>query len=241
MKTKTENKVNNLEELVYNYIKESQADRKQRTIEMREFKNEMGEFKNEMSEFKDEMSEFKEETRNYIANMEIDRKIKEKQDKKFKENLENDRKKEHKEWNKKWGELANKLGSVVEDIMVPGIDNVIKRCFKDEITDLAVKRRIKDKSKLYFSHEYDIIAANDKIVYLVEVKASPRVQYLHTFIKNIEQFKPLFHEHKNKKIIPIMASLYMNKEVRKEANKLKIFLMTYREWDYLDIININEF
>ena len=199
MKTEVVNRVENLEKLVYQYIKESQADRKQSAKEMREFKNEMSEFKDEMSEFKDEMSEFKEETRNYIANMEIDRKIKEKkddkykdeirnyianmktdrknqeiQDKKFKENLEKERKKEHKEWNKKWGELANKLGSVVEDIMVPGIDSVIKRCFDDEITDLAIKRRVKNKNKLYFSNEYDIIAANDKIVYLVEVKASPR-------------------------------------------------------------------
>ncbi|MGC8890571.1 MAG: hypothetical protein ACP5PC_07735, partial [bacterium] len=68
--------------------------------EMLEFKKEMREFKDEMRAFKDEMREFKDEMRVFKDEM-----------------------------NKRWGELANKMGTLVEDIFFPSFEIVLKKYF----------------------------------------------------------------------------------------------------------------
>jgi hypothetical protein len=70
-------------------------------------------FKEEMRGFKDEMRGFKDETR-------ADRKS----------------------MNKQWGELANKMGTVVEDIVAPNIPRIAREYFHCEIIeDFSVTKR----------------------------------------------------------------------------------------------------
>src|SRR3989304_4622418 len=53
-------------------------------------------FKKEMSDFKDEMSDFKNEMRSQVLRM-----------------------------NSQWGDLAHRLGTVVEDLVFPSLDRII--------------------------------------------------------------------------------------------------------------------
>ena len=64
---------------------------------MREFKDEMREFKDEMREFKDEMPEYKEWSRNQIKTM-----------------------------NRQWGDLANKMGTLAEDLVAPSVPRILR-------------------------------------------------------------------------------------------------------------------
>ena len=81
----------------------------------------------------------------------------------FKEEMNEDRKRMY----KMWGELANKMGKLVEDIVAPNIPRIAKEYFgAEELDFLGVrisKRNEKDRSKM---REFDVIAMwnDDEIV-----------------------------------------------------------------------------
>ncbi len=92
--------------------------------EFKAFKDEMKAFKDEMKVFKDEMKAFKDEM------------------KVFKD-----------EMNKKWGDLANRLGTITEDIFAPGIPYLVKKLgykLRKRMLDVEYK-----KDGLY--NQYDAI------------------------------------------------------------------------------------
>ncbi|MDM8523295.1 hypothetical protein QUF80_07985 [Desulfococcaceae bacterium HSG8] len=52
--------------------------------------------------------------------------------KSFKEEIRSDTKKFKKQTDKKWGELSNKMGTLVEDMVAPNIPEIIRTYFNDE-------------------------------------------------------------------------------------------------------------
>lgn len=87
-----------------------------------------------VSEFKEEIradtKKFKEESRADT--------------KKFKDEIGADTKRFKKEMNKRWGELSNKLGSLVEDMVAPNIPEIARKYFGDPEFDffgVRIKKR----------------------------------------------------------------------------------------------------
>lgn len=146
---------------------------------------EMREFKDEMSEFKDEMSEFKNNTERYRAEAEADRK----------------------RMNKTWGDLANKLGTVVEDIVAPNI----RRLALDEfgfsrIDDYFVRpcrrsRRGEDRQR-----EFDVVCSGLGRVVVAEVKSSPALEDIAKFAEKLAVFFDFFPEYEGGTLIGVFAS-----------------------------------
>lgn len=106
--------------------------------EMREFKEEMRVFKDEMGAFKDEMRVFKDETRAINADM-----------------------------NRKWGELANKMGTIVEDIVAPNMATIAGKYFDiDTLEFSAVRIRKEHPQKKGVFKEFDALTiGGDRIFY----------------------------------------------------------------------------
>ena len=150
----------------------------------------------------------------------------------YKLELKNDRKK----YNKQWGDIANSLGRIVEDIIAPSTRVVIEKTFKDEIIELGTKRNKKLK-KQNLHAEYDIVAISENTVYLIEVKTSPQTYQLDTFLKNADKFKILFPEYNDKKLVSIFAGLNFEQSFIDKATDRKIYIMAYKEWEYMDILN----
>jgi hypothetical protein len=174
--------------------------------------------RNEMRDFKDEMKEFKDEMRGFKDEMQ----------------------KEVKRVNKQWGELANKMGTVVEDIVAPNIPSIAKEYFKcEDIEFFGVrvrKRNTKDRAKI---REFDVIAVCDDKVIINETKSTPRLDYINDFIEVLRDIHDYFPEYKGKKIIPIFASLYITEDVVNFLSKNKIYAMGMRD-DTMDILNFSE-
>ncbi len=211
-----ERRVDRLEEAMMELVYQS----RKTEMKIASLAQEMKEFKDEMKEFKDEMKEFKDEMR------------------KFKEEAEKDRKQATREWNKKWGELANKLGTIVEDLISPAIGPVIRKYFYCEPEQIAI--RIK-KRKKDLRDEFDAVAICEDKVFLFEVKATPRPEYVFEFIKEkVDRFKKLFPELLDKRLYLIFASIRLEKDIINLLTKHKIFGMAYREWEYMDILNFDE-
>ncbi|MEQ1745288.1 MAG: hypothetical protein ABMA02_07680 [Saprospiraceae bacterium] len=172
--------------------------------------NEMKDFKDEMKDFKDEMKDFKDEMRQ-----------------------------DRRDMNKQWGELANKMGTLVEDIIAPAIRPAIEKYFKEEVTYRAVNVRKKDTA-LNLRGEFDIVATTPSAVFLVETKSSPKATHLQEFQNDvIPRFRQLFPEYKNLKMVPVLASLRFEGSFLPLATEAGIYLLAYREWDYMDLLNFD--
>jgi len=192
--------------------------------EMSDFKNEMSDFKNEMSDFKGEMSDFKNEMSDFKGEMSD-----------FKDEMRQDRK----AMNKQWGKLANKMGSLVEDIVAPAVRPVVRRYFGQDIECFSVRVRKSDKA-LDLKGEFDVIAVSGDTVFLVETKSSPDEGYLHQFVKKMEKFGKLFPEYRDMRLVPIFASLRFDEKLVRLAGEKNIYVLAYREWDYMDILNFDD-
>jgi hypothetical protein len=175
---------------------------------------EMREFKNEMRE---DMREFKNEMREFKNEIRQDRKA----------------------MNKQWGELANKMGTLTEDIVVPAVRPAIKRYFNQELIDFMVKRKRKIKAS-GLEGEFDVIAVSEDKVFVVEVKSSPDENYLNEFVKKMDRFVTLFPKYADKRLIPVFAGLRFGTNIIELASSRKVYVMAYREWDYMDILNFEK-
>ena len=171
----------------------------------------MKDFKDEMKDFKDEMKDFKNEIRNDT--------------KKFKKGL-----------NKKWGDLANKMGTIVEDIVAPGLKGVAAQYFGiSEFDFFAPRLRLKNSDRS-MTREFDVIAETNDYFFVVETKSTPSTGFISDFIKLIPQLDSWFPVIREKKLIPVFASLYIPDDLITYLTRNNILAMATRE-DGMDIFN----
>jgi chromosome segregation ATPase len=199
--------------------------------EMKAFKDEMLEFKNEMKGFKDEMLKFKNEVRAFIEEM-----------KEFKEEMiafKEEMRAFKRESQKQWGELANRLGTFAEDIAAPNILRIAREHARnEELVYYAVRIRKKNPQVRGAMREVDAIVEYETFVCVNETKTSPRKQDIDAFKRFVEsgEFQKYFPDYKNKRVIPIFASLYMEPSLINYATKKKVLVFAMGE-DTMDIQN----
>jgi hypothetical protein len=201
-------RVDGLEVLLGKFIADTGTAIKTLSREMRNFKNEMKDFKDEMTDFKDEMTDFKDEMKDFKDEM-----------KDFKTEVRTDQKR----MNRQWGKLANKMGTLVEDIVSPAVRPVVKKYFDTELSDFMVKRKRKIRES-GLAGEFDVIGVSEDKVFVVECKSSPSEEYLDKFIAGIGKFRELFPEYAGKKIIPLFASLRFEEELIRAASEKNVYL-----------------
>ena len=208
--------------------------------EMKAFKDEMLAFKNEMKAFKDEILVFKTGVEEYKERSELSmEKFKEemlafrKGIEEYKERSELEMKKFKEELNRKWGELARKMDTIVEDIIAPGAPDAIYRKFGVEILDLMVRRKVKDKNRN--TEEFDLIMiGEDDKVYLVEVKSTPTVEAVLGVINKVTRLKEILYP--DREIVPIFGSLYVSDDIVNFATKNSIYVLGMKG-EYLEVLN----
>ena len=110
-------------------------------------------------------------------------------------------------WNKRWGELARKMGTMAEDILIPGFPKIAE-AFGVEVTKMAARVRIGPKGRL---KEYDAVIwaekGGEKVVFVAEVKSKLRAEDFSDFREKLEFFEQYAGEWaKGKRIIPVMAT-----------------------------------
>ena len=142
-----------------------------------------------------------------------------------------------KEMDKKWGELARKMGTLIEDIFIPSFDIAIEKYFGIVPEDVMPRRKIR---KGDHATEIDILALAEDKAFVVEVKASPdRTEYIHDFIEKLKELPGFIPAVKNYKVIPIYAGLDVQKNTVNFLTKNNIYAMIVRG-DLLEIVNFKE-
>ena len=230
-------RVTNLEEAMVQLI--AQVDRTSRGLaefkeEMREFKEEMLDFKNEMRDFKNEMLEFKDEMRDFKNEM-----------LEFKDEMHDFKDESERfrvEWRKQWGELANKLGTMAEDLVAPSIGRILREtigCPEDRIEAMAVRMR-KTDAATGDSAEFDVIAACGDYLLLNETKSQLRVSDVRRFRARLPQMRRFFPEYADKKIVGAIASLYVDENLVRLGEKLGLIVLGFGD-DVMQVLNSRGF
>jgi hypothetical protein len=130
----------------------------------------------EMREFKDEMLAFKEESQ-----------------------------RERRSMNKQWGDLANRLGTLVEDIVAPNLPRVAAELFSCPVADLfgvRVVRRFGGETR-----EYDALLVCTEAVLVNETKSRLTDAHVEGIVERLAEIPRVFPEYADRCAVGILASL----------------------------------
>lgn len=180
------------------------------------------------------LAEFIIQTNKVIHRMEKDTQALKEERREFKAQAEKDRR----IMNKQRGERANKMGTLVENIIAPGIRPVIARYYGEEVENFMPRVQRRDK-KTKILGEFDVVAVTSKHVFLVETKSAPKLNHLDEMNTLVERFRKLFPEYKKLPVVPILAGLRFDESFYQPAAEKGILLLGFREWEYLDFLNFD--
>ena len=178
-----------------------------------------------VQEMKEDTRIFKERTDKTVQDMKESTKI-------FEENMN----KTIQDMNRRWGELANKMGTVTEDIVAPGFPFLIERYFGLSLDDISCRRKVKDKSGNRW--EFDLVARSGNIAFIVDVKSDyNRVEYLDHFAQVVlPKAAELLPDLKGCKIIGCIASFRLAPSIIERASQMGILAISLGG-DYLEFCN----
>ncbi len=221
----------------------------QTSREMREFKEEMHDFKDEMRE---ERREFKEEMHDFKDEMHEEMREFKKEMSKFKDEMHEERRLERderkqlanemriltKDMNKKWGEMSHKLGTMAEDLVAPSIPRIVRTviaCTDNEVESAVRVKRTHPITRQ--QREFDVVATCGNYLFINETKSRLRPEDVTDFAeKTLPTARDYFPEHADKKVIGVMASLYVDKSLVRNAERAGLIMLGFGE-DVMDVLN----
>lgn len=144
--------------------------------------------------------------------------------------------------NKRWAEISDRLGTLVEDIVAPNIRTIAQKyfsCVDVEFEGIRVKKQNTiNKSK---RREFDFIVVCEEVVVLNETKSKPRAEDVIKFAEFIssKEFFEYFPEYKNKKLIPVFSSIYLSEDIVNLLTKNGIYALAFKGSE-MDLLNYSE-
>jgi hypothetical protein len=135
---------------------------------------------------------------------------------------EAERDKEWRRYNLDLGRIANKHGTMVEDLVGPSICRILRETLGvDEDTPCYEQVRVKrpyrgDKSR---RREFDVIAECLDYVLINETKSSLITADIDKFLETMSSLRDYFPEYADYKLIGAVASLYIDEGVVNYATK----------------------
>ena len=154
----------------------------------------MREFKDEMREFKDEMLGFKAES---IA--------------------------ERREMNRKWGDLANKLGTMVEDLVYPSLPRILRETLGREFDSIQARVRLRLPDGRV--REFDAFAIAPDVAALNSTKATLRSADVDRLIDEIAAFREFLPARAHLPVVGILATLSVDDSVLNYAERLGFLVL----------------
>ena len=148
---------------------------------------------------------------------------------------------ERREMNERWGNLANKMGTVVEDIIAPSIRRLAREVFGcgDQRyfgTRVSVNRS-DDPSR---EREFDALYVGARAVLLNETKSSPRSEHVQAFVQFLEsgEFALYFPQYRELPIKPAFSSLSIPPDMVTYLTRRGIYAIAMGE-EAMQVLNLD--
>ena len=150
---------------------------------------------------------------------------------------EKQRAEDRQHWNKRWGELAQKMGTIAEDIVAPNLPRIARVHFGcQDLEDFMVRRKVKNKQDPSKRREFDVIAVCADKVLINETKSTPSVEAINDFVKALAEVTAYFPEYQGKTIIPIFASWYLDDDLVNYLTKKRIYALAMGD-ETMELLN----
>ena len=149
---------------------------------------------------------------------------------------------ERKKMNERWGDLANKMGTLVEDIVASSIRRLAREVFGcgdlQNFATRAVRTRSDAPSR---EREFDALYVGTRAVLLNETKASARPEYARAFVEFLEsgQFARYFPEYRELPIVPVFSSLRIPADVVTYLTRRGIYAVAMGD-EAMQVLNLDE-
>lgn len=115
-----------------------------------------------------------------------------------------------KKMDRRWGELANRMGTLVQDIVAPSLPRIAREQLGcgDERSFSTVMRRVRSDDT-HYRREFDAIYVGTQAVLLNETKSTALSEYATAFMRFLKsgEFELYFPEHRDLPLVPVFSSL----------------------------------
>ena len=145
---------------------------------------------------------------------------------KFIEEMQRDRK----ALNKQWGELANKMGTLAEDIAAPNVREIAQEYFGcADIDSYGVRIMRRNRNNRKIIQEFDVVLSCDNYLFINETKSTVQISYIDAFRAKLDSIFDYFPEHEGKQVVPIFSSLSLQEKHIDYLTDNKILAMAMGE------------
>lgn len=150
---------------------------------------------------------------------------------------------EQRAMNRRWGELANKMGTMAEDLVAPSIPRILRTLFgcPDDLLDLAAirvrRRSARDRSR---SREFDFVAACGDYLLINETKSSLKPTDVDEFVETLATAREFFPEHAERRVVGALASLYVDESLARYAERNGLIILSFGD-EGMDLRNSSAF
>ena len=123
---------------------------------------------------------------------------------------------DRKEMNRRWGKLANKMGTVVQDIVAPSLRRIARDelgCGDERIFSVTMSRVRSDDP--HRRQEFDALYVGTRAVLLNETKSTALSEYAKDFVEFLKggEFALYFPEYRELPLVAVFSSLRLPDDV----------------------------
>lgn len=140
--------------------------------------------------------------------------------------------------NKQWGDLANKMGTMAEDLVAPSIPRILRTvigCPDDAVDSIAV--RVQRRHPVtHRMQEFDVVATCGEYVLVTESKSKLNPGDISDFVALLPQTREYFREYADKKIVGAIASLYVDPSLVRYGEREGLIVLGSGE-HIMDVLN----
>lgn len=121
----------------------------------------------------------------------------------FKAEAERDRKAMH----KAWGDLANKLGTIIEDIVAPNILWIAVEDFGfSTIDDFLIRPQRRSRRGADRRVEFDVVCTGPERIIVAEAKSTATESGVERFGERVKDFFDFYPEYEGRELVKVFAS-----------------------------------
>ena len=148
---------------------------------------------------------------------------------------------ERREMNKRWGELANKMGTVVEDIVAPSVRRLAREVFDcGDLVRFTTRQTVTRSDDRSRRREFDALYVGTRAVLLNETKSSPRSEDARAFVEFLRnsEFALYFPEYEKLPIVPAFSSLSIPEDMVTYLTRHGIYAVAMGD-EAMQVLNLN--
>ena len=148
---------------------------------------------------------------------------------------------DRKEMNRRWGDLANKMGTVVQDIVAPSLRRMAREelgCGEERSFSAPMFRTRSDDP--HYRREFDALYVGTQAVLLNETKSTALSEYASAFVRFLksDQFALYFPEYGELPLVPVFSSLSLPDDLITYLTRNGIHAVAMGE-DTMQVLNLD--